>query len=171
MNRNVEIKARVADPDKLLRLVQNIADSGPEVLNQEDVFFQCPSGRLKLRTINGKESQLIFYVRDDNPSPKASEYALVPVSDPAAMRRVLELALGTRGIVRKRRTLFLVGPTRIHLDEVEGLGSFIELEVVLKPAESIGDGVQIARQIIEKLKIDETSLIAGAYLDLQGQSK
>jgi predicted adenylyl cyclase CyaB len=91
-----------------------------------------------------------------------------PVPDAAAMRRILESACGETGVVRKRRTLYLVGPTRIHLDEVEGLGHFIELEVVLSPAQCAEDGVQIARALMQKLKIEPDSLLAGAYLDLQG---
>lgn len=167
MNRNVEIKARVDRPGEMLRLVKTIADSGPEILNQEDIFFHCPTGRLKLRTINGTQSQLIFYARTDQTGPKTSNYALLQVPDPAAMQRILEMAYGSSGVVRKRRTLFLVGPTRIHLDEVEGLGNFIEFEVVLAPGGSVEQGVQIARELMEKLHIDESSLIAGAYVDLQ----
>ncbi len=52
MPRNIEIKARVDDLDALARKVADIADEGPFVIEQDDTFFQCPSGRLKLRAFS-----------------------------------------------------------------------------------------------------------------------
>ena len=166
MNRNIEIKAKLPDRAAVERLVITQADEGPAILEQEDVFFTCPTGRLKLRTINRQQSELIFYQRDDSPEPKPSNYLVVPVGDSAAMRTVLSQIAKEIGVVRKHRTLYLIGPTRVHLDEVQGLGSYLELEVVLTPEESIEDGQEIAEDIMAMLGIEPSWLVRGAYLDL-----
>lgn len=166
MNRNIEIKARARDLTETLLLAQALSSSNPEMLFQEDVFFGVPAGRLKLRTINNTCSELIFYDRADEAGPKMSSYIRFPVSNAAVMRQQLDNAFGIRGIVRKRRTLLIVGITRVHLDEIEGLGNFVELEVVL-PAEGFAEqGMQIAHELMRKLNVDDASLVPGAYIDL-----
>ncbi len=107
-----------------------IADSGPSMIEQEDIFFACPNGRLKVRTFSETEGELIFYKRPDSAEPRSSLYNRSKSSDPRSLCDLLSSALGIRGIVRKKRTLYIAGQTRIHLDEVENLGSFIELEKI-----------------------------------------
>jgi predicted adenylyl cyclase CyaB len=91
---------------------------------------------------------------------------IAPTPDPAALREALSRAWGTAGRVRKRRRLYLVGDTRIHLDRVEGLGDFLELEVVLAPAQSVAEGEEEARRIMAALGVADEDLVSGAYLDL-----
>jgi predicted adenylyl cyclase CyaB len=166
MARNVEIKARIASVAALLPLATRLADSGPTVIEQEDTFFACPNGRLKLRDQSAAGAELIFYQRADLSGPKESFYLRVPVADPAAMRTLLRQAHGQTGRVRKRRVLFLVGRTRIHLDAVEGLGEFLELEVVLGESESAEQGIVEARRIMAELGVGTQQLLQGAYVDL-----
>jgi predicted adenylyl cyclase CyaB len=170
MGHNVEIKAWIAGRwDEIVRLAEMIADEGPKVLEQEDVFYHVPHGRLKLRTENGR-SELIYYMRADASGPKVSDYLCLPVSDAESARRLLKAIHGERGVVRKQRILYLAGQTRIHLDRVEGLGDFLELEVVLRDNQSIDDGAAIARGLMGKLEIVEGDLLDTAYVNLQ-QSK
>ena len=129
MARNVEIKARIADPASLRARVTALATAPPAVLSQTDTFFVVPRGRLKLRELGDGAGQLIFYERPDRPGPKTSSYTRVACADPRALAAMLGAALGVRGVVHKRRELFLAGRTRIHLDDVRGLGHFLELEV------------------------------------------
>ena len=89
-----------------------------------------------------------------------------PTADPEGLREVLSAALGIRGVVRKRRSVYLVGQTRVHLDQVEGLGDFVELEVVLQPQQNSSDGVTIARELMRKLGISTSQLVEKAYIDL-----
>ena len=171
MNRNIEIKARADDLKEIQLRAQALSATPPQILLQEDVFFNSPAGRLKLRTINNTDSELIYYERVDKTQPKTSSYLLLPVPDPLSMRQLLGRAYGIRGVVRKRRSLFIVGTTRVHLDEVEGLGDFVELEVVLPADGSEENGVRIARDIMRALGVNETSLISGAYIDLFNSTK
>jgi predicted adenylyl cyclase CyaB len=166
MNRNVEIKARVASLAAIERQARDLADEGSVTLVQEDTFFVCPRGRLKLRQLGATEGELIYYERPDSAEPKESRYAIYRTPDPEGLARTLSLALGVRGVVRKTRTLYLVGPTRIHLDSVEGLGDFVELEVVLRPDQSVSDGVAIAHDLMTRLGILPDQLIHKAYIDL-----
>jgi adenylate cyclase len=166
MARNVEIKARVRDPESLHRRAGALSDTPPEVFVQEDTFFDAPRGRLKLRVLGPREGQLIAYQRADRHGPKVSTYFISLTDDPEALKAVLSASLGVRGVVRKRRTLFLVGRTRVHLDEVEGLGAFMELEVVLSPGQSAQDGEAEAKRLMGALGVEETDLIEGAYIDL-----
>jgi predicted adenylyl cyclase CyaB len=69
-------------------------------------------------------------------------------------------------VIRKKRTLYLAGQTRIHLDEVEGLGNFMELEVVLRPDQSDAEGQAIANDLMKRLGVQEQDLIEGAYMDI-----
>jgi predicted adenylyl cyclase CyaB len=165
MARNIEIKARIAGVAALQPLAARLADSGPTIIDQEDTFFACPRGRLKLRDQFGAGAELIFYQRVDESGPKESFYLRVPVPDPNAMRDLLQLAHGQVGRVRKRRVLFLVGRTRIHLDVVEGLGEFLELEVVLREGEAAEEGVAEAGRIMAQLGVTPQQLIQGAYVD------
>ncbi len=89
------------------------------------------------------------------------------VDDGAALRQLLSETLGTIGRVQKRRQLFLVGRTRVHLDEVEGLGEFVELEVVLQPGEDHANGQVEAARLMEQLGIEPGDLVRQAYVDLQ----
>jgi predicted adenylyl cyclase CyaB len=161
----VEIKARIAGVAALLPLAARLADSGPLVIEQDDTFFACPHGRLKLRDLFADGGELIFYQRADLSGPKESYYLRVPVPDPAAMRVLLQQAHGETGRVRKRRVLFLVGRTRIHLDTVAGLGEFLELEVVLREGESADEGVAEAERIMAELGVGASQLLQGAYVD------
>lgn len=167
MKRNVEIKASVTDLTAIEERAAKLADQGPMVLEQEDAFFHCPRGRLKLRRLPGR-AELIAYERPDAAGPKQSRYVVHPTSDPDGLQSALTLALGVRGVVRKRRTLYLVGPTRVHLDRVEGLGDFVELEVVLAEGQDPGEGFAAAQHLMAELGISKDQLIEGAYIDLLG---
>jgi predicted adenylyl cyclase CyaB len=165
MPRNVEIKARIAGVEALTPLAARLADTGPMVLEQDDTFFTCPNGRLKLRDQFAAGAELIFYQRADESGPKESFYVRTPVPDPDAMRTLLQRAYGQTGRVRKRRVLYLAGRTRIHLDAVAGLGEFLELEVVLRDGESAAEAVVEARTIMAALGIEPQQLLEGAYVD------
>src|SRR5687767_14220176 len=130
MPANVEIKARVQDSAGIRARAEALASTSSQLIEQEDTFFVVPRGRLKLRILSSISAELIYYEREDRAGPKESRYSVFHTSEPDSLKALLQMSLGIRGIVRKQRTLYLVGQTRIHLDEVEGLGSFVELEVV-----------------------------------------
>jgi adenylate cyclase class IV len=164
--RNVEWKARARDLAAVERRTAQLATEGPLDLEQDDTFFACPAGRLKLREFSGDRGELIFYRRADTGGPKLSRYIIAPTPAPAALREALELAYGVIGRVRKRRRLYLVGRTRVHLDRVEGLGDFVEIEVVLAREDRVEDGEAEARELMHALGVGPADLVVGAYLDL-----
>ena len=166
MARNVEIKARIPDIAAAHSLVAALADRGPVSLSQIDTFFHVPSGRLKLREFSDRPAELIYYRRPDTPGPAASEWTRISVPDGPALRELLTAALGVRGEVSKRRLVFSVGRTRVHLDEVRDLGAFLELEVVLEEGEPVGAGVQETHRLLGLLGVPADALVPEAYIDL-----
>src|SRR5258708_11070756 len=153
MPSNIEIKARVRDFPRLQKRAELLSDTPVEVIRQEDTFFDTPAGRLKLRILTPQRAQLIFYARPDQEGPKRSDYHLFETHDPQNLLSTLGLALGVRGIVRKTRYLYLVDQTRVHLDEVEGLGHFMELEVVMRADQPDVQGQAIATALIAQLRV------------------
>jgi adenylate cyclase len=166
MPRNIEIKARIDGVEALLPRAAALADGEPERIPQDDSFFSVPHGRLKLRQFADGSAELIPYQRADSAEAKASDYVRVPVPDPAALREALARACGLLGRVRKTRWLLRVGQTRVHLDRVEGLGDFLELEVVLRDGQRDDEGVAIAEALMRDLELAGAERLAGAYLDL-----
>ena len=166
MPRNVEIKARARDLVRQERLAADLAGEPAMEIVQEDVFFHVAQGRLKLRIFADGTGELIQYHRPDASEPSQSDYIVAPVTAPGPVRQALDLALGTRAVVRKRRTLLMAGRTRIHLDRVEGLGDFIELEVVLAEGEDLAQGVETAWKLMAQLGIRDDDLVEAAYVDL-----
>lgn len=166
MPSNIEIKARITDLKKIEVLVAALSDTPPQRLQQRDTFFRCETGRLKLREIGAGESELIFYSRADVGGTKQSDYEIAPVADTAKLKSVLEQALGETVVVEKTRLVSLIGQTRLHLDAVAGLGSFLELEVVLQEGQSPAEGHAIARDLMQRLGIQEADLLAAAYADM-----
>lgn len=168
MPANVEIKARIASVDELLPRARALGeeDEPPQLIHQDDTFFRVPAGRLKLRVFADGAGELIHYHRPDAEGPKVSDYVITPAADPDTLREALERACGVLGRVVKRRILVLAGQTRVHLDQVQGLGDFLELEVVLREGQTEAEGTAIARSLLAQLGVPESALISGAYLDL-----
>jgi adenylate cyclase class IV len=166
MARNIEIKARIDSVEAMLTRALALADDPPQAIEQDDTFFACSHGRLKLRDFGDGRGELIHYEREDAQGPTRSDYICAPTCDPSALRDALMRALGVTGRVRKTRLLLLVGPTRIHLDRVEGLGDFLELEVVLREGQPEAEGVPIAEALLQQLGVAPAQRLAGAYLDL-----
>jgi predicted adenylyl cyclase CyaB len=164
--RNVEIKARIESVAALAPRVAALADRGPIEIEQDDTFFACERGRLKLRAFSASAGELIFYRRADQAGPKESRFVISSTASPDSLREALTRAYGTVGHVRKHRTLYLVGRTRVHLDRVESLGHFLELEVVLAEGESPDAGVKEARALMAALGLADGQLVEGAYVDL-----
>ncbi len=163
---NIEIKARATHFQRQFALAEALADGPVQVLEQEDVFFHVVKGRLKLRIFSEQKGELIAYERPDQSGPKASSYRIFPTEAPLALKRLLAQSLEVRGIVKKRRNLFLIGETRVHLDQVDSLGAFIELEVVLAPGQNAEEGERIAHDLMRRLEIEPDTLIEQAYIDL-----
>lgn len=124
---NVEIKARCANPD---RIREYLLGQGAELRgtdHQTDTYFNVPKGRLKLREGN-IENNLIFYERPDQAGPKQSAFQLVKVPDAAGLKMALTSANGIKVVVEKIREIYFIKNVKFHIDQVPGLGSFIEIE-------------------------------------------
>ena len=166
MPRNIEIKARIDSVESLLPRARAVAGNEPELIVQDDTFFTVPHGRLKLREFADGSAELIHYHRPDGTQAKASDYVRVLVHDAAALRDALARGCGVQGRVRKQRLLLRAGATRIHLDRVDGLGDFMELEVVLVDGQSDAEGTAVAEALMQELGLAGAERVAGAYLDL-----
>ncbi|MBN2329325.1 MAG: class IV adenylate cyclase [Candidatus Omnitrophica bacterium] len=166
MPHNVEIKAVASDFERQKQIAESLSDEPAKQIEQEDIFYHTPHGRLKLRIVSPDYGELIYYEREDACGPKPSHYLVYKIESPAVLNSLLSSALDVRGVVRKKRILYLAGQTRIHLDEVEELGSFIELEVVMQAGQSIDAGRQIAVDLMTRLGIRDEDLIHNAYIDL-----
>jgi predicted adenylyl cyclase CyaB len=166
--RNIEIKACLSP--ELTKLIRSEAltrsSLAPEVLYQTDTFYKVPSGRLKLREFENGTAELIAYERPDRAGPKQSSYVRYLCDDPKSLTEALSRSLGIRGVVAKRRELIHVGQTRVHLDEVRGLGSYLELEVVLRESQSPEEGERIAAELMAVFGVAREALIEVAYIDL-----
>jgi adenylate cyclase class IV len=165
MPRNIEIKARIDGIEVLLTHARTLADGEPELIEQDDSFFHVAHGRLKVRQLGDGSAELIHYHRGNGTEARASDYVRVPVAHAAALREALARGCGLRGRVRKRRWLLRLGQTRLHLDRVEGLGDFIELEVVLREGQSDDEGRNIAERWMERLGLQRAPRLGGAYVD------
>ena len=166
MSRNIEIKASIKNIEDLELKIVEIADKGPTEIIQDDTFFKCDNGRLKLRTFSKTKGELIFYKRADESGPKECFYLKSETPEPSILRESLVLAYGAAGRVQKRRLLYFKGRTRIHVDRVEGLGNFLELEVVLEDNETKERGVEEAMILLSQLGIENSQLVETAYVDL-----
>jgi predicted adenylyl cyclase CyaB len=163
---NVEIKAILKNRSTAESAAAQLSDTGPELIHQEDVFFRCDGARLKLRILGPDRGELIRYERADVAGTRCSRYMIARTSDPQSLLDILTKTLGRIGVVKKVRTLYLIGQTRVHLDRVESLGDFLELEVVLRPEQSESEGKSIAEALLTTLGIEKQEFVAEAYIDL-----
>ncbi|HVY95749.1 MAG TPA: class IV adenylate cyclase [Solirubrobacterales bacterium] len=162
---NVELKARVESIERSRRVCEELEAEPCGDFAQRDTYFEAAHGRLKLREEEGSPAQLISYRRPDAAEARSSRFRLVPVADPGGLRQALSETLGVRAVVAKRRHLYLWEGVRIHLDEVEGLGTFVEFEAPVR--DGAGDG---AWALVERLRaafaIAAADLVAESYVDL-----
>ena len=168
--RNIEIKARVDSLDRVRQIALQIATERLGVLKQTDTFFACSSGRLKVRQFADGRAELIAYQRADTPQAKSSDYHLVRVEDGAALIAGLTSSLGTTQVVRKRREVFLYHNVRIHLDQVEGLGDFLELESVVAPDFDESVARKRLAEAMDHLAVKSADLLESAYADMLAAS-
>jgi homotetrameric cytidine deaminase len=165
--RNVELKARDPDPARSLERALALGAEDQGEIRQRDTYFARARGRLKLREQEPGEAELIAYSRADEPDARTSSYRRVPVAEASAVREALDEAYGTLVTVTKRRRLLLWERVRIHLDEVEGLGSYLELEAVASPdSEDLGGEHEKVERLRTELDIEDANLIATSYSDL-----
>ena len=170
MSRNIELKARCASLKEASRIAEALGAELEGVEWQRDTYFQVNSGRLKLRERRpeGKEqeSQLIGYHREDRAGSRGSDYTLVVVDDGEKTRSMLGHVLGIRKEVVKRRTVYWHDHVRIHLDEVQGLGTFIEFEAIVDERCDEKSANEKVQRLREQFNIDQAQVIGGSYVDL-----
>jgi predicted adenylyl cyclase CyaB len=163
---NVEIKAACADPDFVRKwLLDHHADfRGTD--HQTDTYFSVKSGRLKLREGN-IENNLIYYERKNDTGPKDSNFELMGIVDPKSLKEILSKAIGVRVIVEKTREIYFIDNIKFHIDEVPGLGTFIEIEAGNIHADLTQQQLkQQCEHYLQQLGVNEQDLVAVSYSDL-----
>lgn len=163
--KNLEIKAPAPDLAALKARALAAGARTIGVLRQVDTYYQAARGLLKLRVIQGAGAELIAYARPLVEGSRVSDYALFPVDEPVPLKEVLERSLVRVVEVRKSRDLLMWDGTRIHLDTVEGLGTFVELET---EGDSRGEAAmrEEHEQVIAALGLDRRTFLAGSYADM-----
>ena len=161
---NLEIKARCGDLEAARAAAQRLATRRVGLDRQVDTYFCTGEGRLKLRESSLEGGQLVPYLRPDTPGPKRADYQVIPVEDAAGLKALMARILGVHRVVRKAREIFLYENVRIHLDRVEGLGEFVELEAVFdgSPAAEAEQRRTVDYLMVE-LGIDPADLLPGSY--------
>ena len=164
--RNLELKARDPDPARSLEVAVALGAEDRGVIGQRDTYFSRARGRLKLREQEPGGAELIAYERADAADARPSDYRIVPVPNAGSLREALDAALGTLVVVVKRRRLLIWEGVRIHLDAVEGLGDYLELEAVAAPESDPMTERRKLDRLRAHLAIDDAALVAESYSDL-----
>ena len=165
---NIELKARCEDVGRLRERCESLGAESQDPERQIDTYFKVAHGRLKLRESLQSGPELIHYIRGDVAGARESHYQLYRVEDAEGLKAILEKALGVKAVVAKRREIYLIGNVRVHLDKVQDLGSFVELEGIVENLAElvyVGDEVQRLRQA---LGIEDHALVRESYSDLIG---
>ena len=166
MSLNFEFKARCPEPDRVRDVLRRMNAEPAGIDQQTDTYFNVSSGRLKLRAGN-VEQNLIYYNRGDSASPKRSDVWLAPCPEPGPLLDVLSNALGVRVVVEKRREIYFHRGTKIHLDDVPGLGIFVEVEVIADSAAA--DTKKMRAECddwMRRLGVQEDDLVSASYSDM-----
>ncbi len=163
---NIEIKARCDNPDRIRSILNNHDADFKGTDHQVDTYFEVPSGRLKLRqgTI---ENNLIFYQRDNQSGPKTSSINLVPAEHPDQLHALLTNALKVKIVVDKVREIYFIDNVKFHIDEVEELGNFVEIEAIDEDG-SIGEKTlqKQCQYYIDLFDITDDDLVPKSYSDM-----
>lgn len=164
------MKARCADPEAVLVRLRELGAVEQGVDHQVDAYFEAQSGRLKLR-VGDIENHLIHYERPDELGPKPSVVTLYPTRPDEApgLRQLLAGALGVLVVVDKQRHILWIGDVKFHVDRVQGLGSFVEIEA-LDRSGTLGENRlrALCDRYVGLLGISEADLEARSYSDLLG---
>jgi predicted adenylyl cyclase CyaB len=162
----VELKAIDPDRERSLAACEALGAEAHGVLIQRDTYFHAPHGRLKLREEEGAAPHLIAYERPDRAGQRESRYRIVQVSHVDELKVALSSALGVKVVVEKKRSLFLWQAVRIHLDQVGGLGNFIEFEAVASDGSDLSREEAHVATMRQAFAIDDANVIGGSYCDL-----
>jgi len=163
---NIEIKAKYPDLDKGARAAEGLGGRLVGTDHQTDTYYNVPSGRLKLRTSTLSPNYLIGYRRPDQTGPKESQYTLFEAPSPENLDTILRNTLGVWLEVKKARTIYLIDNVRVHLDEVEGLGRFLEFEAVIKDGRTAEEGHQQVDDLLREFEVSRDDLLEDSYSDL-----
>jgi adenylate cyclase class 2 len=163
MSLNLELKASIDSLDDARRIALALGAEPGGLLLQIDTYYTAPGGRLKLRVVNGKSAELIGYERGEEEDERWSTYEKTAVSDPVQIHSILSTVLGIRVVVRKRRELYWYEGARIHLDDVEGLGTFLEFEV---PSGGNRAAEETMKSLREKFGIRPSQVFRRSYADM-----
>lgn len=160
--KNLEIKVILADFTHIQKV---LADYRAGILNQSDTYFNVDDGRLKLREEDDK-AYFIRYYRNNVSTDKESVYHCYLVEDVQEFWKIFASALTTELVVKKSRELYLYKHARIHLDTVEGLGTFVEIEVLIRDQQEQANSKGLMDELIALLAIDQAEVCALGYREL-----
>lgn len=164
---NVEIKAKCANPHAIRDYLLVGKADFKGIDHQTDTYFNVPNGRLKLREGN-IENNLIYYQRSNQAGPKDSHFNLVKVEDAAGLKEVLTKSNGIKVVVKKIREIYYLANVKFHIDNVPGIGSFVEIEAGNNLAPEMTQQ-QLNEQCgfyVKEFGITENDLVAVSYSDL-----
>jgi len=164
--KNIELKFRCKDFIHALKAVKILSAINKGVLKQTDIYFNIKPGRLKLRTINNAEHQLIYYKRANIKGSRVSNYFIEENYHLNRVENILESIYGIKAVVTKKRRLFIYKNCRIHLDEVKGLGKFIEFEVVCSNIIEEQNASRLMDFMKREFKVITNNIIKNSYSDL-----
>lgn len=164
--KNLELKVKCKDHRAALYAVKMLDAKYEGILKQRDVYFNLSPGRLKLRTINADEHQLIFYKRSNRASAKFSNYYISKITHPKRARMLLKEIFGIKIIVNKLRKLYIWQNVRIHLDSVNSLGKFIEFEIVCKSLKDEKGSFEKMKYLKNIFNISNNDILRSSYSDM-----
>ena len=163
---NIEIKARTSNADSIREYLLDHGAQFKGIDEQTDTYFNVVQGRLKLREGN-IEKNLIYYNRPDQEGPKQSDFQLFAVDDANSLRNILTSALGVKVIVKKKREIYFIDNIKFHLDTLEGLGNFVEIEASNKDHQVSVDKLhEQCAHYMKEFGVGEKDLINCSYSDM-----
>jgi predicted adenylyl cyclase CyaB len=162
---NLEAKFKLDDLNRARKQAEALGYQFKATLLQRDTFFRVAQGKLKLRE-EESGARLIFYGRVDSRHLKISNYEMVPIPEPEKTREIMTQALGTIATVRKTRVLMMRDNVRLHLDRVDNLGDFGEIEAVLSEHDNAERSRPAVDELSSALGIESDNLIAESYFEM-----